>query len=41
MPGLTLDLEVELYHLLQQAAQNNPLSLDEECLRRLEGAARR
>ena len=41
MPKLTLDLDVDLYRLLQQAARNNQRSLEEECLRRLEGAARR
>jgi len=41
MPKLTLDLDVDLYRLLQQAARNNQISLEEECLQRLEGAARR
>jgi len=41
MPKLTLDLELSLYRLLQQAAQTNQLSLEEECLRRLDGGARR
>lgn len=41
MPRLILELDVELYRLLQQAAHSNQLSLEEECLRRLEGATRR
>ncbi|MBU2294357.1 hypothetical protein [Pseudomonas sp. NPDC079086] len=41
MPKLTLDLDVDLYRLLQQAARNNQISLEEECLQRLDGAARR
>lgn len=41
MPKLTLDLDVELYRLLQQAARNNQISLEKECLQRLEGAAQR
>lgn len=41
MPKLTLELEPELYRLLHQAAQGNRLSLEEECLRRLAGEARR
>lgn len=41
MPKLTLDLELDLYRLLQQAARTNQLSLEDECLRRLEGGVRR
>lgn len=41
MPKLTLDLELDLYRLLQQAACTNQLSLEEECLRRLDAGARR
>ncbi|MDX5373352.1 MAG: hypothetical protein LPK18_13065 [Pseudomonadaceae bacterium] len=41
MPKLTLELDLELYRLLVQAARGNGLSLEEECLRRLEGGARR
>jgi len=41
MPKLILDLNVDLYRLLQQAARVNQVSLEEECLQRLEGAARR
>lgn len=41
MPKLTLELELELYRLLQQAARSNRLSVEEECLRRLEGGTRR
>lgn len=41
MPRLSLELDVELYRLLQQAAHSNQLSLEEECLRRLEGSTRR
>ncbi|PCO07150.1 hypothetical protein CQA16_25375, partial [Enterobacter hormaechei] len=32
MPRLSLELDVELYRLLQQAAHSNQLSLEEECL---------
>ena len=31
MPRLILELDVELYRLLQQAAHSNQLSLEEEC----------
>ena len=41
MPKLTLDLDADLYCLLQQAAQQNQISLEEECLHRLEGGVRR
>ena len=41
MHRLSLELEPELYRLLKQAAQASNLSLEEECLRRLEGGARR
>ncbi len=41
MPKLTLDVELELYRLLQQAARSNQLSLEDECVRRLEGGVRR
>ncbi|MFP5422011.1 hypothetical protein SAMN05216370_0609 [Pseudomonas peli] len=41
MPKLTLDLDADLYRLLQQAAQQNQISLEEECLHRLEGGVRR
>lgn len=41
MPKLTLELELDLYRLLQEAARSNRLSVEEECLRRLEGGARR
>ncbi|MGG2397527.1 hypothetical protein ACJRW5_11370 [Pseudomonas sp. SH1-B] len=41
MPKLILDVEAELYDMLQQAARTNQLSLQDECLRRLEGGVRR
>lgn len=41
MPKLTLDVDPELYRLLQQAARTNQLSLQDECMRRLEGGVRR
>lgn len=41
MPRLTLELDMELYRLLVQAARTNGLSLQDECLRRLEGGVRR
>lgn len=41
MPRITLEIEVDLYRLLVQAARTNNLSLEDECMRRLEGGARR
>lgn len=41
MPKLTLEVDLELYRMLVRAAQTNELSLEEECLRRLEGGVRR
>ncbi|MDP3846557.1 MAG: hypothetical protein Q8R10_09060 [Pseudomonas sp.] len=41
MPKLTLEIDLDLYRLLQQAARSNASSLEEECLRRLEGGIRR
>lgn len=41
MPKLILEIETDLYRTLQQAARTNQLSLEDECLRRLEGGARR
>ncbi|WP_026145514.1 hypothetical protein [Pseudomonas asplenii] len=41
MERVTLEVDTELYQLLRMAAQANDLSLEEECLRRLEGADRR
>lgn len=41
MPQLTLELDVELYRMLQHAAQSNQLSLEDECMRRLDGGVRR
>ena len=41
MPKLVLEIDPALHRLLQQAARNNQLSLENECLRRLEGGARR
>ncbi|WP_417701265.1 hypothetical protein [Pseudomonas sp.] len=41
MPKLILEIEADLYRLLQQAARTNRLSLEDECRRRLEGGVRR
>ncbi|MBC9251867.1 hypothetical protein A9179_16475 [Pseudomonas alcaligenes] len=41
MPRITLEIELDLYRLLLQAARTNNLSLEDECLRRLDGGARR
>lgn len=41
MPRLIVELETDLYRMLQEAARINPLSLQEECVRRLEGGGRR
>lgn len=41
MPKLTLELDVDLYRLLVQAARSNDSSLEDECVRRLEGGVRR
>lgn len=41
MPKLMLDVEPELYDMLLEAARVNQTSLQDECLRRLEGGVRR
>lgn len=41
MPKITLEIDVQLYRLLQQAARGNGHSLEEECIRRLESEGRR
>jgi hypothetical protein len=41
MPRLVLELDLDLYRLLVQAASSNGLSLADECRWRLEGGARR
>lgn len=41
MPKLTLEIDLDLYRLLQQAARSNASTLEEECKRRLEGGVRR
>ncbi|CDM41627.1 MULTISPECIES: hypothetical protein [Pseudomonadaceae] len=41
MPRLIVELETDLYRMLQEAARINQLSLQEECVRRLEGGGRR
>jgi len=41
MPKVILEIETDLYRMLQQAARTNRLSLEDECLRRLEGGVRR
>lgn len=38
---LSLEVDARLYGLLKQAAQANALSIEEECLRRLDGGERR
>ena len=39
MPRLIVELDTNLYRMLQEAARINQLSLQEECVRRLEGGA--
>lgn len=41
MPRLIVELETDLYRMLQEAARINQLSLQEACVRRLEGGGRR
>lgn len=41
MPKLMLEIDTELYQMLQEAARVNQLSLQDECMRRLEGGVRR
>ncbi|MDR8016272.1 hypothetical protein [Ectopseudomonas guguanensis] len=41
MPRLTLEINTELYRMLQQAARTNHMSIEDECLRRLESGGRR
>lgn len=41
MPKLVLDLNTELYRMLQDAARINQISFEDECMRRLEGGQRR
>lgn len=41
MAELTLEVTPALLRMLQQSARLNDISLEEECLRRLEGHARR
>jgi hypothetical protein len=38
---LNVEIDVDLYRLLLQAARSNGLSLQDECLRRLDGGGRR
>lgn len=38
---VSLEIDSQLYRLLQGAAQVNNLSIEEECLRRLSGGERR
>ncbi|WPP01068.1 hypothetical protein SFA35_06840 [Pseudomonas sp. HR96] len=40
MPRLTLEIDSNLYALLKQAAQANHSTLEQECVRRLEGGER-
>ncbi|AVO54618.1 hypothetical protein [Ectopseudomonas mendocina] len=41
MPKLMLEIDTDLYRMLQEAARINQLSLQDECTRRLEGGVRR
>ncbi|MBD9482176.1 hypothetical protein IB229_04290 [Pseudomonas sp. PDM14] len=41
MPSLTLEVDLDLYRMLLQAARTNGTSIEEECLRRLDGGGRR
>ncbi|MFV3385046.1 hypothetical protein ACNFCJ_06255 [Pseudomonas sp. NY15364] len=41
MPRLIVEFDTDLYRMLQEAARINQLSLQEECVRRLEGGRRR
>ena len=41
MPEIKLTVSIELYRLLQHSARSSGVSLEEECLQRLEGGARR
>ena len=41
MHRMSLELDQDLYCLLKAAAQRNHLTLEQECLRRLEGRERR
>ncbi len=41
MIKVILEIDPQLYRLLQSAAKTNHLSFDEECHRRLEGTERR
>ena len=41
MQRINLELDSQLYRLLQSSAQANNLSVEEECLRRLAGGERR
>lgn len=40
MPRLTLEIDQGLYALLREAAQVNQSTLEQECIRRLEGGER-
>jgi hypothetical protein len=41
MYRMSLELDADLYRVLEQAAQLNHLTLEQECVRRLEGGERR
>jgi PAS domain-containing protein len=41
MARMNLELDADLYQMLQQSAQANQLTIEEECRRRLEGGERR
>lgn len=41
MYRMSLEIDQELYRVLQNAAQLNHLTLEQECVRRLEGGERR
>ncbi|MDR9755015.1 hypothetical protein RG836_26570 [Pseudomonas sp. SZMC_28357] len=41
MARIILEIDTQLYRMLQTAAEANHLSLEEECCRRLQGTERR
>ena len=41
MARIILEIDTQLYRLLMSSAETHPLSLEEECRRRLEGGERR
>jgi hypothetical protein len=41
MYRMSLEIDQDLHHMLEKAAQLNHLTLEQECVRRLEGGERR